>query len=44
MDVKKAIKETRSVRKYQGKKIPDDLIKELIDAARLAPSGNNAQP
>jgi len=44
MDVKKAIEKTRSVRKYQTKKIPSNLIEELIDAARLAPSGNNAQP
>ncbi len=44
MDVKKAIEETRSVRQYQDKEISEDLIKELMDAARLAPSGNNAQP
>ena len=44
MDVKKAIEERRSVRVYEDKAIPDDLIKELIDAARLAPSGNNTQP
>lgn len=44
MDVKEAIKRRRSVRKYQSKEISDDLIKEVIDAARLAPSGNNTQP
>jgi len=44
MDVKTAIIKTRSVRKYKNKKISNVLIKNLIDAARLAPSGNNAQP
>ncbi|MBW2992614.1 nitroreductase family protein [Candidatus Woesearchaeota archaeon] len=44
MDVKKAIEERRSIRKYEDKEVSDDLIKELIDAARLAPSGNNTQP
>ncbi len=44
MDVKTAIKETRSVRKYADKEVSDEVITELIDAARLAPSGNNTQP
>jgi len=44
MDVKKAIENRRSIRKYQDKDVPDDLIRKLIDSARLAPSGNNAQP
>lgn len=44
MDVKRAIKDRRSVRKYSDKKVSKDLIIELIEAARLAPSGNNAQP
>ena len=44
MDVKEAISKRRSIRKYQRKEVPPDLIRELIDAARLAPSGSNAQP
>lgn len=44
MDVKEAISKRRSIRKYQRKEVPLDLIRELIDAARLAPSGSNAQP
>jgi len=44
MSVKEIITKRRSIRKYQEKKVPNVLIKELIDAARLAPSGNNAQP
>jgi nitroreductase len=44
MDVKEAILKRRSIRKYQRKEVSLDLIRELIDAARLAPSGSNAQP
>lgn len=44
MDVKDAIKKRRSVRKYQDREISEELLKELLDAAILAPSGNNAQP
>ena len=44
MDVKTAISERRSVRRYADKPVPDKLINELIEAARLAPSGNNTQP
>ena len=44
MEVKEAIKTRRSIRKFQSKEVPDDLIKELVEAARLAPSAYNAQP
>ncbi|MEE9525287.1 MAG: nitroreductase family protein [Candidatus Woesearchaeota archaeon] len=44
MDVKQAIEERRSIRKYQDKEVPEEFIKEMLEAARLAPSGNNAQP
>lgn len=44
MQVEEAIKIRRSIRKYQAKAVPDNLIKELIEAARLAPSAYNAQP
>ncbi|MFH1505393.1 MAG: nitroreductase family protein [archaeon] len=44
MNVKEAIESRRSIRKYKDKKVPDNLITEVINAARLAPSGNNAQP
>jgi nitroreductase len=43
-NVKNIISSRRSVRKYQSKKISDRLIKEVIEAARLAPSGCNSQP
>jgi nitroreductase len=44
MDVKEAIAKRRSIRKYQHKDVPLDLVREVVDAARLAPSGSNAQP
>lgn len=37
------IKERRSVRKYIDKNIPEETLKEIIDCARLAPTGNNRQ-
>ena len=44
MDVKKAIKKRKSIRKFKSRNVPDKLIKEIIDAARLAPSAHNFQP
>ena len=44
MDVKKAIQKRQSIRKFKDTIISDKLIKEVLDAARMAPSGNNAQP
>ena len=34
----------RSVRKYHVDPVPDEIIRELLEAARLAPSGCNVQP
>ncbi len=34
----------RSIRQYQKKEIPDDILEVLMKAAMAAPSGNNAQP
>ncbi|GAI87104.1 unnamed protein product [marine sediment metagenome] len=39
-----AIRKRRSIRKYKNDQIPEEIILELLDAARLAPSGCNAQP
>jgi len=39
-----AIRKRRSIRKYKKDSIPEEVILELLDAARLAPSGCNAQP
>jgi len=44
MDGLVMIKTRRSVRKYIKKQIPNDVITQIIDCARLAPSANNKQP
>lgn len=44
LDALDALKGRRSVRVYEGKAVPRELIEEIIDAARLAPSANNIQP
>jgi nitroreductase len=38
------IKRRRSVRKFDGAKIPDDSMEQILEAGRWAPSGANAQP
>ena len=43
MDAITCIKERHSVRKYQDKKIPHELLEEIIEAARFAPSWKNTQ-
>ena len=40
----KIIKERRCVRKFTDKEIDKDILKEIVDAARLAPSARNEQP
>ncbi len=44
MDVKQAIECRRSIRRYRDDAIGPDEVAELLNAARLAPSGCNAQP
>ena len=39
-----AIKMRRSIRKFRPEEIPDEIIRDLLEAARLAPSGSNSQP
>ncbi|HPH96398.1 MAG TPA: nitroreductase family protein [Anaerolineaceae bacterium] len=42
--VMKEISERRSIRKYENRPIEPEKIALLLESARLAPSGNNAQP
>jgi len=44
MDVAKAIRDRRSVRSYENKDIPQEVLLKVLEAARLAPSANNRQP
>lgn len=38
-----AIKERRSVRRYQARPVPEEILAEILEAVRLAPSANNRQ-
>lgn len=44
MDALEAIEKRRSVREYTGDAIPREDIKKIVDAGRLAATGNNKQP
>jgi len=44
MDVMQAIRTRRSVRSYDSRPIPDDVMQHLKDSLRLAPSACNYQP
>lgn len=38
------IKRRRSIRHFNREKIPDERMQQILEAARWAPSGANAQP
>jgi nitroreductase len=44
LTTKEAIENRRSIRRFKSDAIPQKILEELIDSARLAPSGSNAQP
>lgn len=44
MELKSAIEERRSIRKYKDMVVSKDILMELIRCATLAPSGHNRQP
>lgn len=44
LTTKEAIEKRRSIRKFKQEPIPDEHLRELLNSARLAPSGCNAQP
>lgn len=44
LTTKEAIEKRRSIRKYKPETIPYEHIEAIMDSARLAPSGCNAQP
>ncbi len=43
MNLSNAIKSRRTIRRYRQKPVDDKLLAELVDSARLAPSGGNMQ-
>lgn len=44
MEFDKVIEARRSVRKYRRDAVPGEAVRAMIEAARLGPSGMNAQP
>lgn len=42
-EVIKCLKERRSVRSYDGRPVPDDVLKEILDAGKYAASGMGRQ-
>ena len=44
MDALEAILTRRSIRKYEDRPVPDDLLQALLAAAMSAPSAGNGQP
>jgi len=43
MEIYQAIKTRRSVRSYKPDPVPEEILKRLFEAVRLAPSAHNAQ-
>lgn len=43
MDILKAVKERRSIRDFQKREIPRDIVDKLVDALIWAPSAGNLQ-
>jgi nitroreductase len=43
MDVLEAIRDRRSIRRYQRKDVPDEKLMLVLEAGRWAPSAHNCQ-
>ncbi len=43
MDLKEVIRKRRSIRKYEKREIPKDVLNEILEDALWAPSGTNRQ-
>jgi len=44
MDTLDAIRSRRSIRRFERREVPGELLEQLVDAGRLAPTANNLQP
>jgi nitroreductase len=44
MDFTKVVEKRRSIRRYKPDPVPDDLIREILESVRVAPSASNRQP
>ncbi|MEC9489100.1 MAG: nitroreductase family protein, partial [Halanaerobium sp.] len=43
MEFMDVIKKRRSARSFLDKQVPEDILRKILEAGRLAPSGGNAQ-
>lgn len=43
-DIMDSVKKRRSIRKYASRKVSTDILRQVLEAARWAPSAHNAQP
>lgn len=43
MEVLEAIRRRRSIRRFEDRPVPEECIREILEAARLAPSASNLQ-
>jgi nitroreductase len=44
MEFMDVVRKRRSIRRYKNKPIPDEVLEEILESGRLAPSGANRQP
>ena len=44
MNAREAIAARRSIRKFKPEPLPQEAVKQILEAGRLAPSGKNRQP
>lgn len=44
MDIYEVIKTRRSIRSYQSRPIPEEILNKILESTRIAPSGSNRQP
>ena len=44
MDVYECLRSRRTVRKFSDRKVSDDVLDKILNAARWAPSSRNQQP
>ena len=44
MDFKKVLNKRKSIRSFQNKKVPKDILKKVVEDAIKAPSSGNSQP
>ncbi|MGQ9680455.1 MAG: nitroreductase family protein [Candidatus Bathyarchaeia archaeon] len=44
MEFYEVVRTRRSIRSFKPDPIPDDVLKRVLEAARIAPSGSNRQP